>query len=153
MSGIEEHEIVRYAWVEALVEVVRKAMTPYGFIGHLGYLLWQPESPQNSFDGWLLCVYPTAYELKGGQHDGHACLGGFHLNIGSIINVFSKTKNVGWDSHVQYNGDLDGPCIEIEGCVLGEQVLLKIFNAPPPDEPVSHTVDGTGVVCEFRPQS
>ena len=129
------------AWVDALVEVVRAAMEPLGFIGHLGYRLWEPCSPHNSFSGWMLAVFPTPNEWHGGQHDGAVAVSGFKLDLKAVLGAFQSLDAVAWNNPVQYNGNLDGPELVVQGNVLGKRVLLRVYSLPPPDEPVSYVVD------------
>ena len=137
----DEYVVERPAWVEALVEVVREAVQPLGFIGHLGYRLWEPGSVYNIFDGWMLAVFPTANEFSGGPDDGAHVVSGFRLDISHLTEVFSEVENLSWSAPAQYNEYLDGPEIVVQGTVLGKHVLLRVYSLPPPDEPVTYVID------------
>lgn len=139
--AIEEHISEKPSWIDALVENVLDAMFPLGFIGPLGYRWWEPENPNNGFDGWQIVVFPTPNEAAGGKHDGCKYVSGFHLNISQILASFNVVKAVVWNSPAQYNGDLDGPEFYIQGQFAGKDVWLRVFNLPPPDEPCSYVVN------------
>jgi hypothetical protein len=149
----DEHVIERPVWADAVVEVVRESMQPLGFIGHLGYRLWDPDALNNPFDGWMLAVFPTPNEWHGGSMDGAKAVSGFRLNVHRVTEVFTKIEHVVWSTPVHYNGDMDGPELVVQGTVLGKRVLLRVFNVPPPDEPVSYVVDpAKGEAWRRRPE-
>lgn len=130
------------AWVEALVEAVREATAPLGFIGYLGYRLWEPDARYNQNpDGWTLAVFPTPYEWSGGEGDGGRGVSGFNLDLLPLLDCFTEVRKMAWHSPVQYNGDMDGPEVIIEGTFLGKHVLLRVLNLPPPDEPTAFVYD------------
>lgn len=141
MSVFEIHTCEPPKWVDALVETVLSAMTPLGFIGPLGYRLWEPTNPHNSFPGWMVSVFPTPNEWRGGANDGHRCVSGFCLDVTRILSAMSVVEKVGWSAPTLYNGDMDGPEVLIQGSFAGNHVLLRVFNLPPPDEPASYAVD------------
>lgn len=138
---IEEHAVAQPAWIDALVEVVRCSLRPLGFIGHLGYRIWEPESPHNPCDGWMLAVFPTAHEWAGGSRDGSLAVSGFALDVGEVLKAFAEVHKIAWNCPAHYNGELDGPELVVEGSVLGKRVLLRVFHLPPSDEPICYVVD------------
>ena len=89
---IEEHVIDKPSWIDALVEVVLESMIPLGFIGPLGYRWWEPENPNNGYEGWQIIVFPTPNEAVGGKHDGFKYVSGFQLNMGKILSGFAGVK-------------------------------------------------------------
>lgn len=130
------------AWVDALVEVVRGAMTPLGFIGYLGYRVWEPDARYNQNpDGWTVVVFPTPYEWSGGAGDGGRGVSGFRLDVVPLLDAFTEVRQMAWSSPAQYNGDMDGPELTLTGTFLGKHVLLRVFNLPPPDEPTAFVYD------------
>lgn len=141
MSVFEEHIVDRPVWVDTLVEQVARALEPHEFFGPLSYRLWEPDNPNNANAGWTLAVFPTPWECRGGPHDGAAAVSGFDLNVRSLMSVFSEVNSVAWRMPTRYNGDLDGPELGIRGTFAGRDVWLRLFHAPPPDEPVSHVYE------------
>lgn len=138
----EEHQVVVPPWLTALVEdVVLVAVDAHGLIGPLGYRWWGPQDAGNEFDGWQVVVYPTPGELRGGQMDGAQFTSGLSLDVGGILNAFSKVDDVVWHAPAHYNGDLDGPELRVRGDFLGKRVWLRFFCLPPADEPSSFHVD------------
>lgn len=129
------------AFIGALLDVLLEAIVPEGIMGPLGYRWWEPETPGNSFPGWILAVYPTPHLLQGGANDGLKTSSGFTLNITKIVGAFSSVELLDWHSPVQYNGNLDGPEIGIKGQFAGRPVWLRVFHLPPDDEPASIVVD------------
>lgn len=142
--ALEEHTIQEPYWIKALVDdVVIEAMQPHGFIGPLGYRWWEPDSPNNSFAGWQIVVFPTPNEVKGATaHDGSRYVSGFRLDVGRIIQAMGGTvESVVWNAPMQYNGDLDGPELSVQGQFAGRHIWLRFFHIPPPDEPPSFYVN------------
>lgn len=149
--SFEVHTILEPLWLRSFIEdVVIDAVTPLGFIGPLGYRWWEPGNSANPFDGWQIVVYPTPNEVRGPVvHDGCKYVSGFRLNVGHIIGVMTTVEAVVWNAPVQYNGDLDGPEVGVQGMYAGKHVWLRFFQMPPPDEPCSFFVDpATGQTIE-----
>lgn len=141
--GIEVHNVAEPEWIRTLVnDVLLAAFEPLGFIGQLGYRWWEPDNVYNTFAGWQIAVFPTPNEICGSHEcDGRLSVNGFSLNIGSILNVFSSIKSVVWNAPTEYNGDLDGPELHVQGLFAGKHVWLRVFNIPPSDEPPSYCID------------
>lgn len=148
----EFHTAESRAWVDALVEVVRGAVRPHGFIGRLGYRLWGPWADGNPSPGHLLCVFPTGSRVVGGPYDGADAVSGFDLDMTPVFEAFRTVRRTVWRMPSQYNNDLDGPEVLIDGLFLGRPVTLRVFHVPPPDEPLSHTLYPTEGRAEERPE-
>ena len=149
--AFEVHTIQEPAWLKALVEdVVVDAVVPLGFIGPLGYRYFEPQNPENSFDGWQVVIYPTPNEVRGPvANDGCKYVSGFCLDVGRIIEAMSQVDSVAWNAPVQYNGYLDGPEISVQGQFAGKHIWLRFFQLPPPDEPCFFYINPqTGEVAE-----
>src|SRR4051794_2137678 len=114
---LEEHRIREPSWIKALVEdVLLDSFEPLGFIGPLGYRWWEPGSPDNTFDGWQIAVFPTPNEVRGPvAEDGCKHVAGFQLDVGRIVGVMAGVDHLVWNAPAQYNGDLDGPELGIKG--------------------------------------
>src|SRR4051812_22345516 len=127
--AVEEHVVTPPAWMVALVEeVVLPAVTPTGAMGCLGYRWGGPAAAGNVFAGWQVAVYPLAAEIKApGKYDGALMISGFSLDLHRIMTAFMAVESVVWQAVAQYNGPLEGPCLDVQGTFLGERLLLRVF--------------------------
>lgn len=152
--AVSEHVLQRPAWLESLVDVVLDAVEPFGFFGSLGYCWWGPGDPGNSFQGWKVIVYPLPLEASGGSNDGCRVVTGFGMRLGSVLAAFSQfdQETLAWHSPVQYNGNLDGPAISVQGSFANKRVWLRILSVPPADEATAYLIDmASGAVREKPP--
>lgn len=147
---IETATIERPAWIEELVQLVLASVTPQDgcFMGPLGYRWCEPNVLDNTDSAWLLCVYPTPNVIvNGGERDGTRFVYGFTLDLTAILRKLRQIKLVEWKTPHGYNGELDGPSVNIRAVYDAQDVHLQVFNLPPSDEPAGCHVDGrTGQV-------
>ncbi len=150
--SFSEHTVETPAWIKALVEdVIQPCVLPLGFMGHLGYRYWGPDDPDNQYEGWQLCVYPTPSEIRGqAADDGGMYVAGFRFDVSRLITGLTDVDDVVWASPARYTSNLDGPEISVRGAFAGKRVWVRFFCMPPPDEPPSFQVDpSTGEATEL----
>lgn len=145
MQHIEQHEVRQPAWIVTLVEeIVQPAITPLGFFGPIGYRIWDPSNPANTFGGWDIAVFPVPFEISGpGPNDGAYAVNGFVFDIAAVLHTLQEVSRVAWNNPTRYSGELDGPSVEIHAKFAGKQLRLRFFRMPPQDEPASHQVNTT----------
>lgn len=125
-------------------DVVLESIAAEGTFGHLGYAWWEPGNPENTFDGWTVIVYPTPAEVKGPHRfDGAKFVSGFALDLGKLVAVFGNVDALIWRSPARYNGNLDGPGVDVQGTFAGKRVRLRVYSLPPSDEECSYYADPT----------
>jgi len=147
-GGIVSHDVARPHWLDALADAVIDLMTPLGVIGPLGFCWWEP---QGTATEWVVAVYPTPNELRGGQHDGCLTVSGFQLDVLKLISFFSSVAEVAWRSPVRCGEDFDGPELFVRGLFLGKTIRLRVFLFPPHDEPAGCIIDAaTGQAREKK---
>lgn len=153
MMSFEVHTIQEPLWIKSLIEdVIIDSITPYEFIGPLGYRWLELDNPTNIFNGWQIIVFPTPNEIRGPvAYDGYKQVSGFSLNITHIISVMTNVESIIWNAPASYNGDLTGPEISLQGSFAGRHIWLRFFALPPSDEPCSHYIDpSTGKVVKIQ---
>lgn len=144
MTTIDEHAIRKPEWLERLVELVLDCVTPFGFIGPIGYRWWDPGQFGNPYDAHQVAAFPTAYVVDGGREDGERRVSGFDLDLSKLLSGFDEISSVAWHTPASYNGDLDGPEVRVQGRFAGTDACLRLFHVPPPDEPAYFAVTPTG---------
>jgi hypothetical protein len=81
---------------------------------------------------WKISIFPTPGEIiEAGPRDGQTAIPGFQLNLGPIAGMFDRDPRIGWIEPSQYTGELDGPCIVLQGQIRRRKVHLRIFQEPP----------------------
>lgn len=140
---IVEHAIEIPHWIKSLIDNIVDCMTPFGFIGPLGYRYWEPDNSENLHAGvWQIVVYPVPNEVCGSNStDGALFVSGFRFDIGKLIECMSSTSSIVWNSPANYTCRLDGPEISIGGRYAGHNVMVRLFNLPPPDEQPAYAFD------------
>lgn len=140
--SVEIHTAEQPKWLDALVETVLECVTPDdSFMGPLGYRWWEPDNAYSLCPDWVLAVYPTPYDARGGAADGGRCVSGFSLDVKRLAQAFAEVNELRWDAPVRYYGDLDCPALTICGKFAGKKVQLRVFHLPPSDEPSACAVD------------
>lgn len=82
-------------------------------------------------DQWELTLFPSSTEVFGGQLDGKRTFSRFSLNIGAVLEAFSTSSQVRWQSHPLGEDDQLGQHVSVEGSVDDNLVWLRILAMPP----------------------
>ncbi len=142
MTSLDIHVTEETPWVGAMLDVIVSALSPHDFFGPLSYRLWEPDPRTDGAEPhWVLAVFPTPFEHRGGAEDGCRAVSGFTLDQKLLQGAFSSVNALAWHMPTRYNGDLDGPELRIRGVFCGRDVWLRIFHMPPPDEAASHVYE------------
>lgn len=150
-DSLAVHVAEEPAWVPALVDLVVQAISPHDFFGPLAYRLWEPsEDEDGDLNCWVLAVFPTPYECKGGSGDGALAVPGFTIDQLVLQAAFSELNSVVWHMPTRYNSDLDGPELRLRGTFCGRDVWLRVFHTPPPDEVPTHVYEPATGRCWER---
>jgi hypothetical protein len=113
-------------WLDALVDVVAKAMTSFDVSGPLG-LRYREEKGQ-----WEVLVYPLPVELVGGAQDGGIVAPSFSLDLQEMRSAFQRVDDFAWDAHGL--SPEDSPCLSVEGKFAEQEVWLRVLAFAPEDE-------------------
>lgn len=136
---IAEHTVETPPWIKTLVEDLVPCVTPYSFIGPLGYCYTEPADADGP---WEVNVYPTPNEFRGcGPHDGAMFTSGFELDVARVLGFMQEVGELVWRSPAKYNGTLDGPEVCLVGRYTTRRVRVRFFSVPPPDEPPAYAID------------
>ena len=125
------------AWLEALVELVAKAIEGHDTMGPFGYRYRQEDD-----QGWAILLYPTPIELLDAAEEERTLASpGFSLDIHQLQGVFEDVHELYWNAHGFDPRGLDGPSILIEGSYENHNVYLEVLAYAPEDEPPGMQVD------------
>lgn len=116
-------------WIRSLLMLVDDAMTTEYPGGVLGYLWIEPQKDDGP---WRVCIFPTPGEvIEAGPNDGKAFVPGFKLDLRPFIAEFDRLANFEWYAPSDYSGELDGPCVCLQGSYKQFPVVVCVFDESP----------------------
>lgn len=119
-------------WLRGFIGEIVAFITPFSFIGEIGFCYLDPENKENNTNRWVIASYLLPYELAGGQKDGAHVLPEFSLDVSGLLQKFSKVLAVEWKVRRNYLDGLEGPEIVIEGTYKNDKNVQFHFYADPP---------------------
>lgn len=109
-----------------LLQVAAKSVTFYGK-SYFGYRAYGMD------DGFWIKVYPIPSEIYGGSEDGKRVVYRFRMELSLLVREFDAMPSVTWET--------DQGEIVFHGRVHGNDVVLRIMEHAPDDQPPDEIID------------
>lgn len=115
---------------KAVADLIKTACEScVSFPGSMAYYFRDDRETEGQIEIW---IEPMTMEIVGGKVDGERGIGKVSFDLKEILDSFKKIDSIEW---FQPNFDCP-PCVDIEGEVGGETILMHLLREPYSDDEV-----------------